>query len=72
MESAIIVKTTIFIIKATQMYAWLRSDEAIKIADKAKIKAWNYLEVRYPNTDLRKLVRKCRSMIKDRQQLKNT
>ena len=54
------------------MYAWLRSDEAIKIADKAKIKAWNDFEVRYPNTDLRKLVRKCRSMIKDRQQLKNT
>ena len=61
-ESAIIVKTTIFIIKAIKNVellkfralglAWLRSDEANEIADKAKRKAWNDFKARYPNVDL--------------------
>ena len=61
-ESAIIVKTTIFIIKAIKNVellkfralglAWLRSDEANEIADKAKRKAWNDFKARYPNADL--------------------
>lgn len=32
--------------------AWLRSDEANEIADKAKRKAWNDFKARYPNVDL--------------------
>lgn len=32
--------------------AWLRSDEANEIADKAKRKAWNDFKARYPNADL--------------------
>ena len=61
-ESAIIVKTTIFIIKAIKNVellkfralglAWLRSDEANEIADKAKRKPWNDFKARYPNVDL--------------------
>ena len=32
--------------------AWLRSDEANEIADKAKRKPWNDFKARYPNVDL--------------------
>ena len=53
-ESAIIVNTIILIIKAIKMFALLRSDEANKIADKARTKAWVNFKARYPNADLSK------------------
>ena len=37
-----------------KIFTWLRSDEANKIADKAKTKAWNYFKARYPNADFNK------------------
>ena len=35
-------------------FAWPRSDEANKIADKAERRAWNQFKAQYPNADLSK------------------